>query len=115
MRPLRRPVCVALQGRSFQTGQPSGPAGTRKRFAVHEARQPLPADVVPEDGFQAAVAWMVLLYLPDKHAALAHLVAAVAPGGVLISGSVPDEPCSWTTQTPTPPLTPAGQPWHSSG
>ncbi|HEV2374427.1 MAG TPA: class I SAM-dependent methyltransferase [Streptosporangiaceae bacterium] len=70
----------------------AGPAGTGMRFMVHDARQPLPAEVVPEGGFQAAVAWMVLLYLPDKRAALAHLAAALAPGGVLMLGNVPDEP-----------------------
>lgn len=73
----------------------AAPAGTRTRFVVHDARQPLPADVVPEGGFQAAVAWMVLLYLPDKLAALAHLAAALAPGGVLMLGNVPDEPLHW--------------------
>lgn len=70
----------------------AAPAGARTRFAVHDARQPLPADLTPEGGFRAAVAWMVLLYLPDKHAALAHLAAALTPGGVLMLGNVPDEP-----------------------
>jgi SAM-dependent methyltransferase len=70
----------------------AAPVGTRTRFVVHDARQPLSADVVPEGGFQAAVAWMVLLYMPDKHAALAHLAAALPPGGVLMLGNVPDEP-----------------------
>lgn len=73
----------------------AAPAGTRTRFVVHDARQPLPAGLIPEGGFQAAVAWMVLLYLPDKRAALAHLAAAVAPGGVLMLGNVPDEPLLW--------------------
>lgn len=73
----------------------AAPAGTTTRFVVHDARQPLPADIVPEGGFRAAVAWMVLLYLPDKRAALAHLADAVAPGGVLMLGNVPDEPLLW--------------------
>lgn len=68
------------------------PAGTSMRFVVHDARQPLPTDLVPGDGFRAAVAWMILLYLPDRRAALAHLAAALAPGGVLMLGNVPDEP-----------------------
>lgn len=74
------------------TAVSAAPAGARMRFVVHDARQSLPADVVPEGGFQAAVAWMILLYLPDKRAALAHLAAALAPGGVLMLGNVPDEP-----------------------
>ena len=72
----------------------AAPAGTSTRFVVHDARQPLPADII-QDGFQAAVAWMVLLYLPDKRAALAQLASALAPGGVLMLGNVPDEPLLW--------------------
>lgn len=70
----------------------AAPVGASTRFVVHDARQPIPAGLVPGGGFQAAVAWMVLLYLPDKQAALAHLAAALAPGGVLMLGNVPDEP-----------------------
>lgn len=73
----------------------AAPVGTRTRFVVHDARQPLPADVAPDGGFQAAVAWMVLLYLPDKLDALAHLASVMVPGGVLTLGNVPDEPLHW--------------------
>jgi SAM-dependent methyltransferase len=68
---------------------PSGPPNLR--FAVHDAREPVPAELVPPGGFDLAVGWMVLLHLPDKPAALAHLAAAVRPGGALLLGNVPDE------------------------
>ena len=62
--------------------------GPNPTLAVHDAREPLPADPVPD----IAVAWMVLMYLPDKRAVLANLAAALKPGGVLLIGYVPDEP-----------------------
>jgi SAM-dependent methyltransferase len=60
------------------------------RFAVHDARTPVPAELVPADGFDVAVGWMVLLHLPDKAGALAHLADAVRPGGALLLGNIPD-------------------------
>jgi len=60
------------------------------RFAVHDAREPVPAELVPAGGFDIAVAWMVLLHLPDKAGALAHLARVVRPGGALLLGNVPD-------------------------
>jgi SAM-dependent methyltransferase len=68
---------------------PTGPPNLR--FAVHDARQPVPAGLVPPGGFDLAVGWMVLLHLPDKPAALDHLAAVVRPGGALLLGNVPDE------------------------
>jgi SAM-dependent methyltransferase len=62
--------------------------GPNPTFTVHDAREPLPADLTPD----IAVAWMVLMYLPDKRAVLANLAAALKPGGVLLVGYVPDEP-----------------------
>jgi hypothetical protein len=35
---------------------------------------------------------MVLMYLPDKAAALASLAACLAPGGVVLLGNITDEP-----------------------
>jgi SAM-dependent methyltransferase len=60
------------------------------RFAVHDARESVPAELVPAGGFDVAVSWMVLLHLPDKAGALAHLAGVVRPGGALLLGNVPD-------------------------
>lgn len=68
------------------------PPGASTRFLVHDARQPVPSQVVPDGGFSAVVCWMVLMHLPDKAAALASLAACLAPGGVVLLGNVPDEP-----------------------
>ncbi|HXM54048.1 MAG TPA: class I SAM-dependent methyltransferase [Candidatus Dormibacteraeota bacterium] len=62
--------------------------GPRLRFAIHDACQPLPADLAG-DGFDVVVAWMVLLWVPDKVAMLRHLAAALRPGGVVLLGNVP--------------------------
>jgi 2-polyprenyl-3-methyl-5-hydroxy-6-metoxy-1,4-benzoquinol methylase len=61
------------------------------RFMVHDARQRLPADVVPDGGFSVVLAWLILLFLPDKAAALEHLAEVMAPGGVLMLGNFADE------------------------
>lgn len=57
-------------------------------FAVHDAREPLPVGST----YDVVVMWMVLLYLPDKAAALARVAAATRPGGALLLCNVPDEP-----------------------
>lgn len=56
------------------------------RFAVHDAREPVRFG----GGFDVVVMWMVLLYLPDKAAALRHVASAMRPGGLLMLGNVPD-------------------------
>jgi 2-polyprenyl-3-methyl-5-hydroxy-6-metoxy-1,4-benzoquinol methylase len=61
---------------------------TNVRFLVHDAREPIAGTAA---GFDVAVLWMVLFYLPDKAAALAHVAAALRPGGVLLLGTVPDD------------------------
>jgi len=63
-------------------------AETNARFVVHDVRQPI-ADVA--SGFDVAVLWLVLLYLPDKPAALANVAAALRPGGVVLVGTIPDD------------------------
>src|SRR5689334_4088908 len=62
--------------------------GPNLRFAIHDARQPLPADLAG-DGFDVVVAWMVLLWVPDKVTMLRHVAAALRPGGVVLLGNVP--------------------------
>ncbi|MFL6129227.1 MAG: class I SAM-dependent methyltransferase [Mycobacteriales bacterium] len=42
-------------------------------------------------GFDVAVMWLVLPYLPDRRQALANLAAVLRSGGVLLLGNVPDE------------------------
>src|SRR5262249_45278148 len=61
-------------------------------FLVHDARQPVPAGAVPDGGFDVVVCWAVLQHLPDKAAALAHLAAALRPGGALLLGHAADRP-----------------------
>ena len=56
-------------------------------FAVHDAREPLPAGAT----YDVVVMWLVLLYLPDKGGALAQVAAATRPGGALLLCNVPDE------------------------
>lgn len=65
-------------------------AAPNVRFLVHDAREPLPHVLGPGAAFDVAVMWMVLLYLPDKRGALAHLARAVAPGGVVLLCNQPD-------------------------
>lgn len=66
-------------------------AAANVRFLVHDAREPLPHVLDPGAAFDVAVMWMVLLYLPDKRAALANLARAVAPGGVVLLCNQPDQ------------------------
>jgi 2-polyprenyl-3-methyl-5-hydroxy-6-metoxy-1,4-benzoquinol methylase len=69
----------------------NGGPGANVRFLVHDAREQIPEDVVPEGGFDAVIMWLVLLYLPDRRAALANLVAVLAPHGVMMLGNIPDQ------------------------
>jgi len=61
---------------------------TNVEFAVHDAREPLPAGST----YDVVVMWMVLLYLPDKAGTLAQVAAATRSGGTLLLCNVPDEP-----------------------
>lgn len=61
--------------------------GANLRFLAHDAKQPLPGN-----DFDLAVMWMVLLYLPDRRAALDNLASALRPGGVALLGNLTDEP-----------------------
>ena len=65
-------------------------ASPNVRFLVHDAREPLGEDA--GGGFDVAVMWMVLMYLPDRPAALAHVAGALRPGGLLMLGNMPDVP-----------------------
>jgi SAM-dependent methyltransferase len=81
-----------MDGAAIAVASAAAPAGASTRFLVHDARQPVPSQVVPSGGFNAVVAWLVLMYLPDKAAALASLAACLAPGGVVLLANVPEEP-----------------------
>jgi len=61
------------------------------RLFVHDVREPIPDDVPGADGFDVAVMWLVLPYLPDRQSALANLAATLRPGGTMLLGTVPDE------------------------
>src|SRR5262249_30301899 len=59
---------------------------------VHDVREPMPADAVPDGGFDVVVCWAVLPHLPDKAAALAHLAAELRSGGALLLCTAADRP-----------------------
>jgi len=61
-------------------------------FRVHDAREPLPAG----SRYDVVVMWLLLLYLPDKAAALAQVAAATRPGGALLLCNVPDKHVQFT-------------------
>ena len=60
-------------------------------LSVHDVRQPILGSVPAAHGFDLAVLWLVLPYLPDRRTVLANLAATLRPGGVLLLGNVPDE------------------------
>src|SRR5215471_2039355 len=66
-----------------------GADGPALRFLVHDGRDPLPAGVTGE-GFDVVLAWLVLLWVPDKPALLRSLAAALKPGGVILLANLPD-------------------------
>src|SRR5207245_8352620 len=61
------------------------------RLCVHDVRQPMVGRVPGAGGFDVAVMWLVLPYLPDRRTVLADLAATVRPGGVVLLGNVPDD------------------------
>jgi SAM-dependent methyltransferase len=63
----------------------------RPRFHVHDATRPLPAAAVPDGGFDVVVAWLVLMWVPDKAAMLRELATVMRPGGVLLLANMPDD------------------------
>ena len=89
--PRARVVGIDADAAAIAAAAASGAPEANVRFLVHDARQPIPDGVAPDGGFDAAVAWMVLLYLPDRRGALTNLAAALAPGGVLLLGNIPDQ------------------------
>ncbi|GAA3815143.1 hypothetical protein GCM10022226_39940 [Sphaerisporangium flaviroseum] len=89
--PHARVVGADVDVPAIAAASANGVPGTNVRFLVHDAREQIPEDVVPDGGFDAVIMWMVLLYLPDRRAALANLVAVLAPDGVLMLGNVPDQ------------------------
>jgi 2-polyprenyl-3-methyl-5-hydroxy-6-metoxy-1,4-benzoquinol methylase len=61
------------------------------RLFVHDVRQPIAGSVPGGGGFDLAVMWLVLPYLPDRRTALANVAATLRPGGMILLGNVPDE------------------------
>jgi len=57
------------------------------RFLVHDATKPFPVG-----RFDIVVGWLMLMYLRDRAGAVANLASVLRPGGVLLLGTVPDEP-----------------------
>jgi len=85
--PNARVVGVDTDTDAIAAATAAGTGGANLRFLAHDARQPLPGN-----DFDVAVMWMVLLYLPDRRAALANLAGALRPGGVALLGNVTDDP-----------------------
>jgi len=90
--PRARVVGIDADAKAIAAASAGAAPDVNVRFLLHDARHPVPDAARPDGGFDAAVAWMVLLYLPDRHGALTNLAAALARGGVLLLGNVPDQP-----------------------
>jgi SAM-dependent methyltransferase len=61
------------------------------RFAVHDLRGPLPAELRRPGGYDVAVGWFFLYFMPDARRTLADVAGALAPGGVLLLANVREE------------------------
>jgi SAM-dependent methyltransferase len=59
------------------------------RFLVHDSREPLPAGLGPDDGFDFVMGWLFIYFMPDPRRTLADMVAALRPGGVMMFCNVP--------------------------
>jgi SAM-dependent methyltransferase len=85
--PRARVTGLDIDAAAIATAAANRSAVANVEFAVHDAREPLPAG----SRYDVVVMWLVLLYLPDRAAALAHVAAATRPGGALLLCNVPDE------------------------
>jgi SAM-dependent methyltransferase len=61
------------------------------RFAVHDMRDPLPAELRRPGGYEVAVGWLFLYFMPDARRTLADIAGALAPGGVALFCNVPED------------------------
>jgi SAM-dependent methyltransferase len=86
--PRARVTGMDVDAAAIATAVASRGAVGNVEFAVHDAREPLPAG----SRYDVVVMWMLLLYLPDKAAALAQVAAATRPSGALLLCNVTDEP-----------------------
>jgi SAM-dependent methyltransferase len=86
--PRARVMGMDVDDAAIATAVASRGAVGNVEFAVHDAREPLPAG----SRYDVVVMWMLLLYLPDKAAALAQVAAATRPSGALLLCNVTDEP-----------------------
>jgi SAM-dependent methyltransferase len=84
--PRARVTGLDVDASAIATAVASRGAVANVEFAVHDAREPLPEDAT----YDVVVMWLLLLYLPDKPAALAQVAAATRPGGALLLCNVPD-------------------------
>jgi SAM-dependent methyltransferase len=95
--PNARVVGVDTDADAIAAATAAGTGTANLRFQPHDAEQPLPGT-----DFDVAVMWLVLLYLPDRRAALANLAGALRPGGAALLGNVPDEPIRLATPAAQP-------------
>jgi SAM-dependent methyltransferase len=86
--PRARVTGMDVDAAAIATAVANRGAAGNVEYAVHDAREPLPAG----SKYDVVVMWLVLLYVPDKAAALAQAAAATRPGGALLLCNVPDEP-----------------------
>lgn len=84
--PRARVTGVDVDAAAIASAEANRGSVANVEFAVHDAREPLPAG----SRYDVVVMWLVLLYLPDRAGALAHVAAATRPGGALLLCNVPD-------------------------
>jgi len=85
--PRARVTGVDVDAAAIATAVANRGAVANVEFREHDAREPLPAGST----YDVVVMWLLLLYLPDKAAALAQVAAATRPGGALLLCNVPDK------------------------
>lgn len=90
--PRSRVTGMDVDAAAIENATAGGASLANVSFEVHDARERLPAG----SRFDVAVMWLVLLYLPDKAAALANAAAALGPDGTLLLCNSPSVPARYS-------------------